>query len=121
MLADYQFYTDTYKGILISSDEYSYFGERASDELALYTNRVPNTTEAQNDLGKCACSIADYLYGYFKTSKNGVAPISSESVNGYYSASYAIPQKSEIQKSINRAITKYIGKYILGASSAYII
>ena len=72
--ADFEYYQNSYKGILITSaDEYSYFAERAGDELAPFANRVPDTEEGQTALKRCACRIADILYGDWKQSKNGVS------------------------------------------------
>ena len=114
--ADFDFYRNSYKGILITSDLiYSIFAERAGDELALFANRIPNDDEAQNALKRCACRIADILYGDWKQSKNGVSKISSESVSGYYSVSYATPTYGQIRLQINSAIALYLGRYVLGA------
>ena len=114
--ADFDFYRNSYKGILITSDWiYSIFAERAGDELALFANRIPNDDEAQNALKRCACRIADILYGDWKQSKNGVSKINSESVSGYYSVSYATPTYGQIRLQINSAIALYLGRYVLGA------
>lgn len=115
--ADYMFYVNDYKGILITSaDDYAYFAERAGDELAPFATRVPvEDTEAQNALKRCSCRITDILYGDWKQSKNGVSKMSSESVSGYYSVSYATPTYGQIRLQINSAITLYLGRYFLGA------
>ena len=114
--ADFEFYQNDYHGILITnSNDYAYFAERAGDELVPFANRVPDTVEGQTALKRCACRIADILYGDWKQSKNGVSKISSESVSGYYSVSYATPEYGQIRIQINGAITLYIGKYVLGA------
>lgn len=117
MIADYTFYKDTYKGITISNaDEYEYFGERASDELALYVDRLPNTLTAQVALKKCACAIADTLYGYYKSHKDGYSgsTVSSESVNGYYSVSYggSGSSQNELKEQIFNSIRLYLGNWI---------
>ena len=114
--ADFDYYQDSYKGILITSaDDYAYFAERAGDELAPFANRVPDTEEAQTALKRCACRIADILYGDWKQSKNGVSKINSESVSGYYSVSYATPTYGQIRLQVNNAIALFIGRYVLGA------
>lgn len=121
MYADFDFYQNNYKGILITSaDDYAYFAERAGDELAPFVNRIPDTEEAQTALKRCSCRIADILYGDWKQSKNGVSKISSESVSGYYSVSYATPTYGQIRIQINGAITLYIGRYVLGARKVMI-
>lgn len=114
--ADFEYYQNDYKGILITnSNDYAYFAERASDELAPFANRVPTTDDGQTALKRCACRITDILYGDWKQSKNGVSKISSESVSGYYSVSYATPTYGQIRLQINSAIALYLGRYVLGA------
>ena len=114
--ADFEYYQNSYKGILITSaDDYAYFAERAGDELAPFANRVPTTDDGQTALKRCACRIADILYGDWKQSKNGVSKINSESVSGYYSVSYETPTYGQIRLQVNNAIALYIGRYVLGA------
>lgn len=123
MIADFQFYNDEYKGIIVTDEkEYGYFAERASDELALFADRLPKTDEAQTALKKCACAVADILYGDFKLTKYGssAGKINSESVSGYYSVSYGGQTEqggvSSTRYSINTAVSKYLGKWLLGAA-----
>ena len=119
MLADYNFYHTTYKGLVFTdATSYEYYGERASDELALYSNKrvFSEDQTAQSQLKKCACRIADILYSSSnggKTLKNGA--ISSESVVGYYSVSYGTVTSEQVQNQINTAIRLYIGRYVLGS------
>ena len=114
--ADFDYYQNAYHGILITSaNDYASFAERAGDELAPFANRVPATDDGQTALKRCACRIADILYGDWKQSKNGVSKISSESVSGYYSVSYATPTYGQIRLQINSAIALYLGRYVLGA------
>lgn len=119
--ADFDFYRNDDHGILIKNyEDYAYFAERAGDELAPFANRIPEDEEAQTALKRCSCRIADILYGDWKQSKNGVSKISSESVSGYYSVSYATPTYGQIRIQINSAITLYIGRYVLGARKVMI-
>ena len=118
MLADYDFYKNKYKGIVIAdANSYGYFGERASDELALYSNRqiFNEDVTAKEQLKKCSCRIADILYSTTSGGKAIGKSITSESVAGYYSVSYAQATDSQIKAQINTAIKLYIGKYILGS------
>lgn len=117
MLADYDFYRNTYKGIVFAdATSYEYFGERASDELALFSDRAvfAENPTANNQLKRCACRIADILYSS-NNGKVGSKTISSESVAGYYSVSYATTTDEQIKAQINSTIKLYIGRYILGA------
>lgn len=117
MLADYDFYKKTYKGIVFAdANSYEYFGERAGEELALYSSKniFSEDENASNQLKRCACRIADILYSSTGGSKNG-KQVTSESVAGYYSVSYSQVTNDEIKRQINTAIKLYIGKYILGS------
>ena len=117
MIADFTFYKNSFKGITISTaDEYEYFGERASDELAKYVDMLPDTLTAQTALKKCACAIADTLYGYYKSHKNGYSgsTVSSESVNGYYSVSYggSGSAQNELGNAIFASVRLYLGNWV---------
>ena len=119
MLADYTFYHGTYKGIVFSdSGSYEYFGERASDKLALYSNMkvFSEDATAETQLKKCACRIADIIYSATlggKTLKSG--NVASESIAGYYSVNYGTMTEQQVNSQINTAIKLYIGKYFLGS------
>lgn len=118
MLADYDFYQKEYKGIVITdANSYGYFGERASDELALYSHNkaFSDNEEATKQLKKCACRIADILYSSTNGGKSLGKSVTSESVAGYYSVSYAQSDETQVKMQINTAIKLYIGKYILSA------
>lgn len=118
MLADYDFYKNTYKGIVFAdADSYEYFGERASEELALYSSRsiFNEDVTAKEQLKRCACRIADILFSSTNGGKSIGKSVTSESVAGYYSVSYAQTNDSQVNGQINTAIKLYIGKYILGS------
>lgn len=118
--ADFGYYQNEYKGIIITdSGEYTYFAERAGDELAPFANRIPSTDEAQIALKRCACRIADIFYGDYKSGKNG-QKIASESVSGYYSVSYTVNDNAQVRRMINSALALYLGKYILGSRKVMI-
>ena len=117
MLADYDFYKNTYKGIVFAdANSYEYFGERAGEELALYSSKniFSEDVTAKEQLKRCACRIADILYSSTNGGKSIGKSITSESVAGYYSVSYAQTNDSQIKGQINTAIKLYIGKYLLG-------
>lgn len=117
MLADYDFYVNTYKGIVFAdAHSYEYYGERASDELALYSSKAIFSTDetAGDQLKKCACRIAEIMVSAANGGKPGKA-VTSESIAGYYSVSYATVTQEQIKAQINAAVKTYIGRYILGA------
>lgn len=116
--ADFEYYKNEFHGIVIKSgEEYVPFAERAGDELALFVDRLPKNAEAQTALKRCACRIAEVMCDDFKSSKNGQR-LNSESVSGYYSASYGskadVNGVSATRQAVNTAIMLYIGKYING-------
>lgn len=118
MLADYDFYKKTYKGIVFAdANSYEYFGERAGEELALFSSRsiFNEDITAKEQLKRCACRIADILYASTNGGKSIGKNVSSESVAGYYSVSYSQATESQIKGQINTAIKLYIGRYILGS------
>lgn len=116
MLADFNFYRNEYKGIAIADEtSYGYFAERASDVLALYSTRsVFREENAQLQLKKCACSIADILFYQNAQTKDGKT-ISSESVAGFYSATYQVKTQDDLRREIRSAIRTYLGAYLVGA------
>lgn len=109
MLADYDFYKNEYKGIVIAdANSYAYFGERASDELAFFSNQ---DEMAQMQLKKCACRIADILHS--STNGKGVyKKVVSEGIAGYYNVSYAQVDEKQVKSQINSAIVLYLGKWL---------
>ena len=113
MYANYDYYHNTYKGFLIPQSDYDYFAERASDELAPYAARIGmDTADKQTAFKKAQCRIADIMFGDFKSSEYGTAKKSGESVNGYYTVSYAAASHSEITGLISEAIRTYLGSWL---------
>ena len=118
MLADYTFYKQEYKGIVFAdAKSFEYFGERASEELALYSSKTIFTEDdtANNQLKRCCCRIADILYSSTNGSKNIDKSVTSESIAGYYSVSYATTTDSQVRSQINTAIKLYLGRYLVGS------
>lgn len=111
MIADYNYYTNIFKGFVVEQSKYEYFAERAGDELARFVKLIPNTEDAQTALKNCSCAITEYLYNDFKSSKNG-QKIGSESVNGYYSVSYSTTTQNDRKNAIYGLISQYLGQYI---------
>lgn len=114
MFASFDYYKDTYKGFLISSEEYPYFAERATEILERYSAMIgTDTAEKMAAFQKAQCRIADILYGDFKTSKFGASKINSESVNGYYTVAYGTSGQAEMTGKINDAIGIYLGRWLV--------
>lgn len=111
MYADYSYYTDTYLGRIITSEQdFNYFGGLACDEMNKYAviSTLDTTKESiSTDLKRCQCRIGDIVS---EASKK--AGISSESVNGYYTVAYQVLTTEEVKKQLSDAIRTYLGKYI---------
>lgn len=65
--ADYEFYTGTYFGELISEADFNKFAERASDVIDTYTfgrleEGLPESSRAQAKIKKAVCATAEALY-----------------------------------------------------------
>lgn len=93
MSVTYAFYTDTYKGNILTSDNFEAFTTRAEDYIAAYTYdkcKSEDLSEYEDLLvKKCTCAVAEVL------SECGVSDIStsvktSERV-GNWSVGYAAP------------------------------
>lgn len=114
-IADFDFYQNDYHGIVIEKEsDYAIVSERAKDELARFTHSLPQNCEAQYALKRCACRIAEILYGYQKSTPKGSGggTIASESVAGYYSVSYSNLDFNAIKKQIDNAVVLYLGRFL---------
>ena len=84
--ADYNFYQNTYKGTVLSSEDFENLSERASDYIAYYTSGRSDAELSENVellVKKCTCSIAEVL------SECGISDLStgiknSESVGSWH-------------------------------------
>ena len=109
-IPDYEFYRNEFHGRAIqAADDFSYFAERAGDELARFVRMLPSV--AQNDYSRCICAVADIKAQTASTSRNGRA-VQSESVNGYYSVTYGAAQSES--KQISKAVSTYLSRWICG-------
>lgn len=110
-LADWNYYHDEYKGIVIASQtEFSYFIERAGDELALFKSKLVVSADSLIAFKRCSCRIADILFYDFKSSKYG-QKVTSESVSGYYTASFSVVDEAGVRKKIDNAIMLYLSRF----------
>ncbi|MBQ8826671.1 MAG: hypothetical protein IJ007_06225 [Oscillospiraceae bacterium] len=101
--ADYNFYTEIYKGTL-SESEFECSSERASDYIDSKTGHMLTAVSAEQELRiKKACCAAAEIYASAK--KGGVK--SAESVDGY-SVTYAINENRTIKQQLDDVIQLYI-------------
>ena len=100
MFADYQYYTDTFKGTKIKSqDEYTYLGQQASLYISKYTNVVDDNTKA------CECAISEYLKDSLKQSN-----MTSESIPNAYSVSWGANDSNTQYSQIKAILELYLGE-----------
>lgn len=121
MLAGYDFYQQEFFGSVIPAESYPYYAERAEDMLAMYIPVLADRDAAMRALKKCSCALAESLYSYAKQGAGEAAtegtesPVTSETVTGYYSVSYATATATERQAALNRIIHRYLAPYITRA------
>lgn len=88
-MTDYAFYTDSYHGSSIPSEEWPAYSIRAEDQIArykrIYTVTVPEELPDGESLAVCA--IADTLYGFDLLASGEAGPVQSAAI-GSVSVSY---------------------------------
>lgn len=101
--ADYNFYTEIYKGTL-SESEFERSSERASDYIDSKTGCSLKDVSDELELRiKKACCAVSEIYASSKT--GGVK--SAESVDGY-SVTYAVNENRTIKQQLDDALKLYI-------------
>lgn len=75
-MADYDFYTDTYRGDSIPAEEFPRLALRASVKLEQYKRDFRVSAPAPDSEDLAICAMADALY-YFETAQNGGAVAAS--------------------------------------------
>lgn len=86
-MAEYSFYTGTYKGVSISEGEWPLFGARAEEQLALYKRIYTVTSPEENAEDMAVCAMADTI-AYFTAAQNGNGGVVSSASIGSVSVSY---------------------------------
>lgn len=108
--ADYEFYTSTYFGTTISSEDFPGLTERASRYIDYVTrNRAQSATgKAAEDVKNATCAIAETLQLEGQLSKNAFSAdriVTSESVDGWSrSFGSASPSNVELQMISGRKL-----------------
>lgn len=99
MFADFDYYTDKFKGTKIKDeDEYAYLGQQASKYILKYTNVKSCDTK------DCECAIVEYLQSSIKQGN-----LTSESIPNFYSASWSANDKTTRMSEINAILELYLG------------
>jgi len=89
-LVDYEYYTNTYKGISIPADSFDNYAIKASSKVNYYTfDRITNDN-IDNNIKNTACEIADLIYSQFllKEQVSNSNTIKTSETVGPHSVSY---------------------------------
>lgn len=101
---DYAYYTDTYKGTSLTEQEFNIYITNATGRVYARTfasiDRLDQTSELLNKVKDTICVVADTVKAY--TNNDGVehGAVTSESVGGTWSMSYAVKDGSSDLDSI---------------------
>ena len=95
--ADYQFYTDSYLGVLVPEDEFDRLSARAEEFLCQATSARVLEHTGDTEVKMAACAVADEFY----RQEHG-GEVTSESV-GAWSRSYASTGKSPARRALDAA------------------
>lgn len=113
MIADWEFYTDKYRGIAITDEfEYARLSIRADAELDFYTlGRASRNTNLEA-VKLAACAVAEQVQVWEKamaSASSTGAELQSETV-GSYSRTFRSSDdiRAEAKRSIREAVEKYL-------------
>ena len=110
MISDYSFYTDSYFGKLLSSEEFPEYATRADawlSELTFNRYSSPDLSDSQLSAVKMSeCAVADLLY-QFRHEASSDPSISSETV-GSHSVTYHKDSASSWASHIYQTAARYL-------------
>ena len=110
MYADYNYYTNSYYGTLIASEDFNRLAMRASDFMDYYTNGKLSSYADEDAVKKCCCALAEQYQSVESiTVRNSSGELASESV-GSYSVSYR--SGSEAMKSARSQMAETVRMYL---------
>ena len=112
--ADFSFYKDTFKGLVITDETiFESVSERASDYINAVTfgrinKNILSDIAISDKIKRCCCALAEINFQFQSYSQG--KKIQSES-NGKYSVSYAVPSINESNAGLlfKRECIKYLG------------
>lgn len=123
MIANFTYYTGTYKGTRFATEaDFNKAAKRAEQVLKKYINT--NASTFTEDEKMCCCSLSDMFDIYSSTNEKNINGVTSESVSGYsvsYSSSgdayinFKRKIKEEIQLWLGEHITEYrgVGRHVI--------
>lgn len=104
MFADYNYYTQNYKGKKIEdANEYEYLARKADLYIKKYTDEVNENTK------DCECAISEYLQASIKQGN-----MASENIPNFYSVSWHVNDRNTNSSEINAIIELYLGYSSVG-------
>lgn len=114
-MVDFQFYTDTYRGVSIPAGDWAVFSQRAASQLARYKRIYTVIAPEEHSEAMAVCAMADAL-AYFAAAQNGtggaVSSASIGSVSVSYSGSSAVDLSPKGQaKELYRCAGLYLDIY----------
>lgn len=92
--ADYEYYTDTYKGAVLDTASFDINARKATQIIKLHTFDRVEGDNIPDEVKMCCCELAEYIYSMVvnKTSDLTIKGLSSES-NSHYAVSYESAEK----------------------------
>lgn len=112
MIANYQYYKDTYRGSYFKTeDDFNKAEKRVEMELKNYIDITAETYTEDEKM--CCCSLSDIIGIYYETDEKTIKGINSESVSGY-SVSYSSTAESYLnfRNKIKAEIELWLGNRI---------
>jgi hypothetical protein len=88
MYADFEYYTDEYKGKLIPSSDFDTYASRASEYIDAHTAGKASKHADNPNVKRCECAIAEALFENHEADGKKNTQKTSEKV-GDYSVTYA--------------------------------
>lgn len=112
--ADFSFYKDTFKGLVITDETiFESVSERASEYIDVVTfgrinENILSNIVISDKIKRCCCALAEINFQFQSYSQG--KKVQSES-NGKYSVSYAVPSVTESNAGLffKRECIKYLG------------
>lgn len=123
MIADYEFYQNSYQGDLLSEQQFNKHIGKAQNIISANTNfRVSEYSiiqyplMLQNNIRLCACELCETIYSYYKAMNdnimNGALPVKSKKAGAltvvYDTSSPSVTSADEARKAYKRILNDYL-------------
>lgn len=123
MIADYEFYQNSYQGDLLSEQQFNKHIGKAQNIISANTNfRVSEYSiiqyplMLQNNIRLCACELCETIYSYYKAMNdnimNGALPVKSKKAGAltvvYDTSSPSVNTVDKARKAYKRILNDYL-------------